>query len=460
MNIAQDNPVAGVEHIELRFPITDEYGTGSFTMLVRNQVFDLPQILTVSQFNEPLFAIRADLDAAAGSILIGLGRADGSDPQVSAFMLPRFLQRRKLHKIEVSFRSWCVTGVMMDRTPLVHAQLPQEVIFIDESIAPLVTAAQLLRPQGSLVLHVVGSADVLGNKQLFQLAAPGYDFQLFTDASDLVARRCGYEVRAPLGGDARRTLWLTWSPTSILVSVMGDGHTEDCEALTPTAHPPKSLRQLARFKKLAPTTSFPSVEAFRTAVHEALVDLQDDIREQGAYNGFWDQSYEGRSKGTPRPKRETDIHRQLLLPLNDWAKTRAVEIVPEHDTAAGRLDFCFIGSVDGQGPTPICAEVKLAHAGDLEHGLEKQLPAYMAAKRAQYGMFIVLWFKGEWFDRPSNETLRKLHESVIPGDGEPPSPESSHLDYVLRTKTVLTPSLGNVTVFVLDMTKPISASKI
>ena len=51
-----------------------------------------------------------------------------------------------------------------------------------------------------------------------------------------------------------------------------------------------------------------------------------------------------------------------------------VEVVPENETAVGKLDICFIGNVTGQGPVSFYVEVKLAHAQDLEHGLDVQLP--------------------------------------------------------------------------------------
>lgn len=228
---------------------------------------------------------------------------------------------------------------------------------------------------------------------------------------------------------------------------------------TPIVVPPKSLLQLARHKKLQLTTSFATVEAFRTAVHEALCSLQYDIMESGAYNGFWDQRYQGKRKEKPTPKRETDIHRQILLPLYDWAKMRSIEIVPENETAVGKLDICFIGNVERQGPVPFCVEVKLAHARDLEHGLEKQLPEYISSKRAVYGAYVVLWFKGIWFDLPSTETIRNLRERIVPGNYESMPSELAELEFALVSKTAIEPHLRNIRVFLLDVSKPINASK-
>lgn len=138
---------------------------------------------------------------------------------------------------------------------------------------------------------------------------------------------------------------------------------------------------------------------------------------------------------------------------------RSVEVIPENETAVGRLDICCVGSVDGQGPVPFCIEVKLAHASDLEHGLEVQLPEYMASKRALYGAFVVLWFKGDWFTLPSAQTIHQIRERIVRGDDEPKPSELAELDFALINRTVARPHLRNIRVFVLDVTKPISASK-
>ena len=55
-----------------------------------------------------------------------------------------------------------------------------------------------------------------------------------------------------------------------------------------------------------------------------------------------------------------------------------IEVIPEHKTGEGNLDFLFIGYVEGQGMSRFCAEFKLAHSQDLNKGLLQQLPAYMS----------------------------------------------------------------------------------
>ncbi len=243
----------------------------------------------------------------------------------------------------------------MDGTALVPAPVPTEIILIHHGVEQIVSACDLLRPNGSAALEVSGNLGALGRRTSVLLQSQDYRFQLLVDDGELVLHRSGYEIRARPDTNSKSIIWVVWSQTQLQLMLPFNRGQTIWTVRTPIAVPPKSLLQLARVKKLQPTTSFESMEAFRTAVHEAFCSLQDDLAETGAYNGFWDQRYEGRRKSTPVPKKETDIHRQLLLQLYDWAKMRSVEVVPENETAVGKLDICFIGNVTGQGPVSFCA---------------------------------------------------------------------------------------------------------
>lgn len=459
MVISQANPSPDIESASVEFPIADYYGAGTYTFVIRRETLQEPRLITTSCYKEPLFAIKADLNISTGELWVAVGPADSRVPQSLGFLLPRYLREVSEHSFKVSFRDWQIAGASMDDTPLQLAPIPTEIILIHHGIEQLVSVCDLLRPHGTFCLKISGDIRALGRIPLFQLQSQIYDFQLLLEDQDVVLKRCGMEVRAPLIQCEDWALWIIWSPTMLqLMEPEAQGQTI-WSVTTPTVMPPRSLLRLARAKKLQPSSSFASIEAFRTAVHEALCNLVDDVAESGAYSGFWDQRYQGKRKSKPLPKKETDIHRQILLPLYDWAKMRSVEIIPENETAVGKLDICLIGSVEGQGPVPFCIEVKLAHAQDLEHGLETQLPEYMATKRARYGAYVVVWFKGEWFSRPSANTIRNLWRRVLPGYAQPVSPHADELGAALTTKVLLDPRLHDIRVFVLDVTKSDSASK-
>lgn len=388
-----------------------------------------------------------------------LGTTESNHPQSWVLLLPRYIQNTPEHIFRINFYDWQVMKVTMDGIELQLAPIPSEVILIHNDIENIVSAHDLLRPSGTMPLEFAGNLNSLNGLILFFLKSHEYIFQLLVENGAMVFRRSDYEIRAIPEDDIKSIIWILWSPTELQLMLPANKGQKIWSVKTPISVAPKSLRQLARVKKLQPTTGFSTVEAFRTAVHEALCSLQDDLAESGAYQGFWDQKYQGKSKEKPTPKRETDIHRQILLPLYDWAKMRSVEIVPENETAVGKLDICFVGNVEGQGPIPFCVEVKLAHAQDLMHGLEIQLPEYMSNKKAMFGAYVVLWFKGTWFDLPATDTIRHLNESILPGTYEPRESECDELEFVLVTKTVLNLHLRNIRVFLFDVSKPISASK-
>lgn len=460
MNINQIDPSPGIESAILTFPVDNYFGDGSYSFIIKAETLHEPRLLTTSCYKIPLFAIRADLYTSSGELSIMLGRADNSVPQSQVFLLPRYVKDVPDHIFDIAFQNWQIIQVRMDKIALQAAPIPTEMILIHQGVEQLVSAYDLLSPNGSMSLEIPGALDVWNGLSLFLLQSHNYEYNLFVDNGEIVLRRSGYEVRSrPEGVRAKLAVWISWSPTKLQVMLPNNAGQTNWSVITPVVVPPKSLYQLAMIKMLQPTTGFASVEAFRTAVHEVLHSLKDSITEFGAYNGFWDQRYQGKRKQLPTPKKETDIHRQLILPLNDWAKMRSVEIVPENETAVGKLDICFIGNIEGQGPVPFCVEVKLAHARDLLHGLEIQLPDYMKTKRAMYGAYVVLWFKGDWFGLPASETIHHLREKIVPGNYEPIASELDELEFALVSKTTIAPNLRNIRVFILDLSKPVSASK-
>ena len=87
-----------------------------------------------------------------------------------------------------------------------------------------------------------------------------------------------------------------------------------------------------------------------------------------------------------------------------------MQVVPEYSIGSGRLDFMISGHAAGVGIVNVCVEFKLAHAIDLAHGIQKQLPEYMARRTTDFGIFCVLSFGKEYpantsqFELPSIET--------------------------------------------------------
>jgi hypothetical protein len=94
-----------------------------------------------------------------------------------------------------------------------------------------------------------------------------------------------------------------------------------------------------------------------------------------------------------------------------------VQISREVIAANGSLDFHCSYTKDDK-LMKVCIEMKNAHHEQLLHGLTKQLPAYLDGEATQDGIFLVLWYKGDRFARPTGFTtsdeLFKHLETNIP----------------------------------------------
>jgi len=210
---------------------------------------------------------------------------------------------------------------------------------------------------------------------------------------------------------------------------------------TPTA-PTTKLIKWARKNSLVPTEIYKTEEELREKIHTCLLTINQKIREADAYKSFWNISYKGNTITARKPKKEVEIQPLIHCFLSDQMLLSNIEIIPEHKTGEGNLDFLFIGSVEDTGLCKFCAEFKLAHSTDLDNGLWHQLPKYMDVSNAAYGAYCVLDFKGDWFDKPvfKDGMALDIHLSLIPDDKSKPVHK-------------------NIRSFIFNLAKPTTASK-
>jgi hypothetical protein len=333
-------------------------------------------------------------------------------------------------------------------------------IWFSPALIGHVTAGDLLQPGGLYGIQIERDALRTKSAYLFRLRSGEFEFSLAVDRGTLrLTRGTAHLVLTPdLASDPPfRNLMVSWSTHELTLtcdSVLRDA--EISRVNRETGPVPASLLRFARSQKLLPSTVFRSEEDLRAAVHHVLADFESDVGRLGGYNAFWDVHYEVGRIVRRLPKRETDIHPTIHQHLADWASLRSIEIIPENQTGVGNLDFAFLGHVDGQGPTSISCEVKHGHSDDLLHGLDVQLPAYMERKRPRYGVYLVLWFRGDWFDRPTDGAIERLSRATFGDDYERVGDAYSELTVALTARTVQRNS--NIRVFVFDLSKPPSAS--
>lgn len=239
-----------------------------------------------------------------------------------------------------------------------------------------------------------------------------------------------------------------WDPESIDVTVLEDGYgglsaTEkppiesfQSKTATPYTVVPDELIQWAHKQNHLPTISLASADKFFVEFVNIINHMQETIRETGCQRIFWDFK-QGNGK-PPTPKAEPQVTDAIHLLLKDAAVRKDFQIVPQAGAAGGNLDFQINKVVEGGKLAVLAMEAKHAHAQDVKHGLFTQLPAYMRAVSADFGVYLVLWFRGNVSNQPTKTDFTQLQ---LKFDRERPRPP------------------GNVRVMHLDLSIPAPPSK-
>lgn len=102
-------------------------------------------------------------------------------------------------------------------------------------------------------------------------------------------------------------------------------------------------------------------------------------------------------------KNETSAQLLFYAITRNLCKSHNVDLCRESDSGIGRLDMKV-----SSGYAKVAIEMKLSTNADLEHGYEKQLPAYMRAEEADYGIYLVVDIPGGHNDKI--ESVKKKAE--------------------------------------------------
>lgn len=90
-------------------------------------------------------------------------------------------------------------------------------------------------------------------------------------------------------------------------------------------------------------------------------------------------------RGANDTSQESDFQLLFEVFCNLLGPQYDISVDPQANHGAGNLDICLSRGAEGA----CCVELKLSTSGELKHGLEKQLPAYMEAKGADEGVYVV-----------------------------------------------------------------------
>jgi hypothetical protein len=237
-------------------------------------------------------------------------------------------------------------------------------------------------------------------------------------------------------------IFAIWDHSEIKIFAgKGEGNNKAGAAPTPPEGPPQSLIKWARKQGMLPTETFITTAEFRQKVHHALSTISQKVSQADAYKSFWNIVYDRRKISQRVPKTEPELQPLLQCLISDQMLVSDIEVIPEAHSGAGNVDFLLVANIDGK-LEKICIEVKLAHAQDLDHGYLVQLPEYMRYHEASYGIYCVLNFKGEWFEKPD---LNGSKDVLF------------HLAEVSKDAKV--PELNIIRPFEIWLAKPVTASR-
>jgi hypothetical protein len=215
---------------------------------------------------------------------------------------------------------------------------------------------------------------------------------------------------------------------------------------TPPSYPPLELIRWVDKQNLIEKHEYTSEIEFRNKIIAIIKGIQEKVNISSNVNEFWNIIKEGNKIVKRLPKDETDIQAAIIRMISDQLTLANIFVSPEYDTGIGKVDLLFSAQVQGHGICTIVMELKNAHSPDLKDGLNIQLPKYMRNKKSKYGIYLILWYNGDWFSNSKYDSLTSMQIDII----------NSYLLPEYRQ----TSNPENITLEVLDLTKGLTASKI
>lgn len=291
-------------------------------------------------------------------------------------------------------------------------------LIIDKLLAGHLTGVDLVESTATIEF-VTDVATISLRKTIFEVLYEWFTFSLKFNSGKIILERCGNVITHKINSlnpSEKIKIRIVFEPHKMgllvgdtelfkkLASLKGDEKDKfllsqyNVVEYNPLI-PPNSMFPWLRKQTLLPSTEFNSYEEFLDVVAVMLVSIDSKIKTSNMFVAFWNSL----NKKDPEalPKKEVDIHPTLLGLIQDECLVKGLEISHEGAAGSGSLDFYISGYIKNTGMKGVCVEVKHAHSSKLENGIEQQLPNYMKSKGSDFGFYLVLWFKGERFDKPS-----------------------------------------------------------
>jgi len=119
-----------------------------------------------------------------------------------------------------------------------------------------------------------------------------------------------------------------------------------------------------------------SLKSLRVVVDTIIEQFRWLMEERDLWKEMWLEA---------KHRNEKTAQRLFFAVASSYCRANGLDVTSEADTGNGPVDFKFVTG----GPQKLLVEIKLS-SGTVEHGYTTQLPTYMAAEKADDGIFMVL----------------------------------------------------------------------
>ena len=168
-------------------------------------------------------------------------------------------------------------------------------------------------------------------------------------------------------------------------------------------------------------------------IYELLPNFEHNINCKEGYSYLWRDR-----ECNKEPKFETEIHPYICNLLEIGADSRGIQLSREVKENNGNIDVFFSYTTREEKIVKTCIEIKKAEHPDVETAVGTQLTAYLDGMRSKHGIYLVLWFKNEEYNKPKYASMKELEDAIM---------QNFPKRYSIKVK-------------VIDCNKPIAPSKI
>src|SRR5438093_8596900 len=112
MRHRQPNPAPGLAFTEIMLPDETDVSTGTYTIGIKRGVLGGKDKIVAAAINAPRFQVELSIDPQTGVITAAVGPTNAPVTK-REIELPDGLDRKAAHTLEVRFKNWSVTEVLL-----------------------------------------------------------------------------------------------------------------------------------------------------------------------------------------------------------------------------------------------------------------------------------------------------------------------------------------------------------